>query len=155
MRTFSLKQSQVRRDWFIVDAEGLILGRLSAVVASYLRGKHKPEFSPNMNCGDNVIVINAEKVQVTGNNKLDDHKFYWHTGYPGGIKERSLNDILTGAHPERAIENAVRRMLPKGALGRQMLKNLKVYRGADHPHAGQQPKVLDVASMDSKNVKRS
>ena len=108
-----------------------------------------------MNCGDNVVVINAEKIQVTGNNKLSDHKFYWHTGYPGGIKERSLKDILTGAHPERAIENAVRRMLPKGPLGRQMLKNLKVYRGADHPHAGQQPKVLDVASMNSKNVKRS
>ena len=155
MRTFSLKQSQVKRDWFIVDAEGLILGRLSAVVAAYLRGKHKPEFSPNMNCGDNVVVINAEKIQVTGNNKLKDHKFYWHTGYPGGLKERSLKDILTGAHPERAIENAVRRMLPKGPLGRQMLRNLKVYCGSEHPHAGQQPKVLDVASMNSKNVKRS
>lgn len=153
MRTFSLKESQVKRDWFVVDAEGLILGRLSAVVASYLRGKHKPEFSPNMNCGDNVVVINAEKVQVKGNNKLDDHKFYWHTGYPGGIKERSLKDILTGKHPERVIENAVRRMLPKGPLGRQMLKNLKVYKGSEHPHEGQQPKVLDVASMNSKNVK--
>ena len=92
---------------------------------------------------------------MTGNNKLNDHKFYWHTGYPGGIKERSLKDILTGAHPERAIENAVRRMLPKGPLGRQMLKNLKVYRGAEHPHVGQQPKKLDIASMNSKNVKRS
>lgn len=155
MRTFSLKESQVNRGWFIVDAKDLILGRLSAVVASYLRGKHKPEFSPNMNCGDNVVVINAEKIQVTGNNKLNDHKFYWHTGYPGGIKQRTLKETLTGAHPERAIIDAVRRMLPKGPLGRQMLKGLRVYRGENHPHEGQQPKVLDVASMNSKNIKRS
>ncbi|MBQ3565512.1 MAG: 50S ribosomal protein L13 [Alphaproteobacteria bacterium] len=155
MRTFSLKASQVKKDWLIVDAKDLILGRLSAVVASYLRGKHKPEFSPNMDCGDNVIVINAEKVKVTGNNKLEDHKFYWHTGYPGGIKSRSLKETLTGSHPERAIEDAVRRMLPKGPLGRCMMRNLRVYCGENHPHEGQQPKVLDIASMNVKNVKRS
>ena len=155
MRTFSLKENQVSKNWFIVDAKGLVLGRLSAVVASYLRGKHKPEFSPNMNCGDNVVIVNAEKIQVTGNNKLNDHKFYWHTGYPGGIKERSLNEILTGAHPERAIENAVRRMLPKGPLGRKMMKSLRVYCGENHPHEGQQPKVLDIAAMNSKNTKRN
>ena len=155
MRTFSLKENQVNKNWFIVDAKDLVLGRLSAVVASYLRGKHKPEFSPNMNRGDNVVVVNAEKIQVTGNNKLEDHKFYWHTGYPGGIKERSLKEILTGAHPERAIENAVRRMLPKGPLGRQMMKSLRVYCGENHPHEGQQPKVLDIAAMNSKNTKRN
>ncbi len=155
MRTFSLKESQIKKNWFVVDASNLILGRLATVVASYLRGKNKPEFSPNMDCGDNVIIINAEKVKVTGNNKLDDHKFYWHTGYPGGIKQRSLREILNGAHPERAIENAIRRMLPKGTLGRQMLKNLHVYSGRSHPHIGQQPKVLDIASMNSKNMKRS
>ncbi len=155
MRTFSLKESQIKRNWYVVNADGLILGRLAAVVASYLRGKHKPEFSPNMNCGDNIIVINAEKIKVTGNNKLDDHKFYWHTGYPGGIKQRSLRETLTGAHPERAIEDAVRRMLPKGPLGRQMLKGLRVYCGENHAHEGQQPQVLDVASMNAKNIKRS
>ncbi|MBE6447395.1 MAG: 50S ribosomal protein L13 [Alphaproteobacteria bacterium] len=155
MRTFSLKESQVKKNWLVVDAKGLVLGRLAAVLASYLRGKHKPEFSPNMACGDHMVVINAEQIQVTGNNKMDDHTFYWHTGYPGGIKQRTLREILTGAHPERAIENAVRRMLPKGPLGRQMLRNLHVYCGSEHPHAGQQPKVLDVVSMNGKNVKRS
>jgi len=154
MRTFSLKAQQVKKDWVIVDAKDLILGRLSAVIAHHLRGKHKPEFTPSMDCGDNVIVINAEKIQVTGN-KLEDHVFYWHTGYPGGIKERTLKERLSSKFPERVICKAVERMLPKGPLGRKMLKNLKVYKGEDHPHAGQQPKVLDVASMNAKNVKRS
>jgi large subunit ribosomal protein L13 len=153
MRTFSLKAEQVKKNWFVVDAKDLILGRLSAVIASYLRGKHKPEFTPSMDCGDYVVVINAEKIRVTGH-KLEDHVFYWHTGYPGGIKQRTLKERLNSKFPERVISKTVERMLPKGALGRKMLSNLKVYSGEEHPHAGQQPKVLDVASMNSKNVKR-
>lgn len=154
MRTFSMKADQVKKDWILVDAENLILGRLSAVIASRLRGKHKPEFTPNMDCGDFVVVINAEKIQVTGN-KFEDHKFYWHTGYPGGIKERSIKDRINSKFPERVISKAVERMLPKGPLGRKMLKNLKIYGGSSHPHEAQVPKVLDVASLNSKNVKRS
>ncbi len=154
MRTFSLRADQIKKDWIVVDAKDMILGRLSAVIASYLRGKHKPEFTPSMDCGDYVVVINADKVQVTGN-KMDDHVFYWHTGYPGGIKQRTLKERLSSKFPERVISKAVERMLPKGPLGRQMLRNLKIYSGENHPHAAQQPKVLDVASMNAKNVKRS
>ena len=154
MRTFSLRADQIKKDWVVVDAKDMILGRLSAVIASYLRGKHKPEFTPSMDCGDYVVVINADKVQVTGN-KMDDHVFYWHTGYPGGIKQRTLKERLNSKFPERVISKAVERMLPKGPLGRQMLRNLKIYSGENHPHTAQQPKVLDVASMNAKNVKRS
>lgn len=154
MRTFSLKADQVKKNWVVVDAKDVILGRLSAIIASYLRGKHKPEFTPSMDCGDYVVVVNADKVKVTGN-KMEDHVFYWHTGYPGGIKQRTLKERLTGRFPERVISKSVERMLPKGPLGRQMLKNLKIYSGSEHPHAAQQPKVLDVASMNAKNVKRS
>ncbi len=154
MRTFSLRADQIKKDWVVVDAKDMILGRLSAVIASYLRGKHKPEFTPSMDCGDYVVVINADKIQVTGN-KMDDHVFYWHTGYPGGIKQRTLKERLSSKFPERVISKAVERMLPKGPLGRQMLRNLKIYSGENHPHAAQQPKVLDVASMNAKNVKRS
>jgi large subunit ribosomal protein L13 len=154
MRTFSLKASQIKKDWVLVDAKDLILGRLSAFVASRLRGKHKPEFTPNMDCGDYVVVINAEKIQVTGN-KMEDHVFYWHTGYPGGIKQRTMRERLNSKFPERVLSKAVERMLPKGPLGRQMLKNLKIYGGEDHPHAAQQPKVLDLASMNVKNSRRS
>jgi large subunit ribosomal protein L13 len=153
MRTFSLKAGQIEKNWFVIDAKDLILGRLSAVIAAYLRGKHKPEFTPSMDCGDYVVVVNAEKVQVTGN-KLEDQIFYWHTGYPGGIKQRTVKECLSGRFPERVIGKAVERMLPKGPLGRQMLRNLKIYKGESHPHAGQQPKVLDVASLNPKNVKR-
>jgi large subunit ribosomal protein L13 len=154
MRTFSLKAGQVKKQWVLVDAKDLILGRLSAIVAGYLRGKHKPEFTPSIDCGDYVVVINADKIHVTGN-KLEDHVFYWHTGYPGGIKQRTLRERLNGNHPERVIFKAVERMLPKGALGRRMLKNLKVYSGETHPHAGQQPKIFDIGSLNLKNIKRS
>jgi large subunit ribosomal protein L13 len=154
MRTFSLKAEQVKKDWVVVDANDLVLGRLSAVIASRLRGKHKPEFTPSMDCGDYVIVVNADKIHVTGN-KLEDHVFYWHTGYPGGIKQRTLKERLNGKFPETVIRKAVERMLPKGPLGRQMLRNLKIYAGESHPHTAQQPKILDVSSMNSKNVKRS
>ncbi|MBR1734944.1 MAG: 50S ribosomal protein L13 [Alphaproteobacteria bacterium] len=154
MRTFSLKAAQVQKNWVMIDAKDLILGRLSAVIASHLRGKHKPEFTPSMDCGDYVIVINADKVRVTGN-KLEDQTLYWHTGYPGGLKSRTLKETLASKHPERAITKAVERMLPKGPLGRKMLGNLKIYAGESHPHTAQQPKILDVASMNAKNVKRS
>lgn len=150
MKTFSLKANQVKKDWILIDAENLVLGRLAAIIATRLRGKHKPEFSPNMDCGDNVIVINADKVKVTGK-KLDQSVFYWHTGYPGGIKSRTLRDTLTGKFPERAVIKAVERMLPKNALSRKVLTHLKVYSGPDHPHAAQNAVKLDVSSLNSKN----
>lgn len=152
MRTFSVKSSEIKKDWILIDAEGLVLGRLSAIVASRLRGKHKATFTPHMDNGDNVIVINADKIKVTGN-KLDDSRFYWHTGYPGGIKSRSVRETLNSKFPERVLLKAVERMLPKGPLGRKMLGNLKAYAGAEHPHTAQQPTVLDIASMNKKNVR--
>lgn len=154
MRTFSLKAGQIQKDWIVIDAKDLILGRLSSLIASYLRGKHKPEFTPSMDCGDYVIVVNAEKIHLTGN-KMENDIFYWHTGYPGGIKQRTMRERLESKFPERVISKAVERMLPKGSLGRKMLRNLKIYAGENHPHAAQQPKVFDVASLNSKNVKRS
>jgi large subunit ribosomal protein L13 len=154
MRTFSLKAGQIKKDWVVIDAKDLVLGRLSALIAGRLRGKHKPEFTPSMDCGDYVVVINADKIHVTGN-KMEDHVFHWHTGYPGGIKQRTLRERLNSKFPERVICKTVERMLPKGPLGRQMMKNLKVYSGDSHPHAAQQPKILDVASMNSKNLKRN
>jgi large subunit ribosomal protein L13 len=153
MRTFSLKTEEVKKNWVIVDAKDVVLGRLSAIIATHLRGKHKPEFTPHVDCGDYVVVVNAEKIHLTGN-KLNDDVFYWHTGYPGGIKQRTMKERLVGKFPERVISKAVERMLPKGPLGRQMLRNLKVYAGEEHPHSAQQPKILDISS-NSKNIKRS
>ncbi|MBB3065758.1 MULTISPECIES: 50S ribosomal protein L13 [Limibacillus] len=153
MKTYSAKPAEVEKKWFVVDAEGVVLGRLASQIALILRGKHKPTFTPHVDCGDHVVVINAEKVQMTGK-KWDDKKFFWHTGHPGGIKERSMGQILSGAHPERVVLKAVERMVPSGPLGRQQMKNLRVYAGSDHPHEAQQPTVLDIASMNPKN-KRS
>ncbi len=153
MKTYSMKASEIDKKWYVVDAEGLVLGRMAAIIAKMLRGKHKPAYTPHMDCGDNVIVINAEKVALTGK-KRDDKIYYWHTGYPGGIKERTAGKILEGKTPERVVIKAVQRMLPRGPLGRQQLSNLKVCVGPDHPHEAQQPEVLDIASMNSKN-KRS
>ena len=150
MKTYSAKPSEVTKKWVVIDAENLVLGRLACIVANRLRGKHKPTFTAHIDCGDNVIVVNAEKVKVTGR-KLADRKFYWHTGYPGGIKERSLGQTLSGRHPERAIIKAVERMVPRGPLGRQQMKNLRVYAGPDHRHEAQTPETLDVASMNRKN----
>ena len=150
MSTYSAKPSEVERKWLIVDAEDVVLGRLASIIAMRLRGKHKPMFTTNIDCGDHVIVINAEKVKLTGN-KANADIFYWHTGYPGGIKGRSKGEILAGKHPERVVEKAVERMLPKGVLGREQLKKLRVYAGAEHPHEAQQPEVLDVANMNPKN----
>jgi len=153
MKTFNLKPTDIEKKWYAVDADGLVLGRLASILANILRGKNKPTFTPHMDCGDHVVVINAEKVKLTGNKRQDDI-FYWHTGYPGGIKGRSKGQILDGKYPERVIEKAVERMVPRGPLGRKVMTHLKVYKGAAHPHEAQQPVALDVAAMNPKN-KRS
>ena len=153
MKTYSAKPSEIEKKWLVIDADGVVLGRLAAQVARLLRGKHKPTFTPHMDCGDNVIVINAEKVRLTGN-KTADKVYYWHTGYPGGIKERTAGQILDGKHPGRVIEKAVERMITRNRLGRQQMKNLRVYAGAEHPHEAQKPELVDLASWNPKN-KRS
>jgi large subunit ribosomal protein L13 len=153
MKTYSAKPTEVTAKWWLVDAEDIVLGRLASEVARRLRGKHKPMFTPHIDCGDNIIVVNAEKVKLTGR-KLNDKTYYWHTGYPGGIKSRTAAQIMNGAHPERIVEKAVQRMLPKGPLGRQQFRKLKVYVGAEHPHVAQSPEPLDLAAMNPKN-KRS
>jgi large subunit ribosomal protein L13 len=153
MKTFSATPSDIEKKWILIDAEGVVLGRLASQVAKILRGKHKPSFTPHMDCGDNVIVINAEKVKLTGK-KLTDKKFYWHTGHPGGIKERTMGQILGGDYPERVVVKAVERMITRNNLGRQQMKNLRVYAGSTHPHEAQQPQVLDLQAMNPKN-KRS
>jgi large subunit ribosomal protein L13 len=150
MRTYSPKAAELTKKWIVIDAEDLVLGRLASIVANRLRGKHKPTFAAHMDCGDHVVIVNAEKVKLTGR-KLTDRRFYWHTGYPGGIKDRTMGQILSSAHPERVIIKAVERMVPRGPLGRQQMKNLRVYAGATHPHAAQQPEPLDVAAMNRKN----
>lgn len=150
MKTYAAKPQDIEKKWYIIDAEDVVLGRLASVIALRLRGKHKPIFTPHVDCGDNIIVINAEKVRLTGRKREQD-MFYWHTGYPGGIKSRSKGQILDGAHPNRVLEKAVQRMLPKGPLGRRVLGNLRVYAGTEHPHEAQKPEVLDVASMNPKN----
>lgn len=149
-QTTSVKLADVEKKWFVVDAEGVILGRLASVVASRLRGKHTPSFTPHVDTGDNIIVVNADKVVLTGR-KRDHDVFFWHTGHPGGIKQRTKGQILDGKHPERVVEKAIERMLPKTKLGRAVLKNLRVYAGATHEHEAQNPTVLDVASMNEKN----
>jgi large subunit ribosomal protein L13 len=152
MRTYSAKPSDIEKKWILVDAEGVVLGRLASIIAKYLRGKHKPSFTPHMDCGDNIIVINAEKVKLTGN-KRAQKTYYWHTGYPGGIKSRTAAKLLDGDHPERVVSKAVERMITRGPLGRQQMSNLRVYAGAVHPHEAQQPEVLDVAAMNPKNAR--
>ena len=150
MKTYSAKPSDIERKWYVVDADGLVLGRMAAVIATRLRGKHKTIYTPHMDCGDNVIVINAEKVKLTGN-KRADKTYYWHTGYPGGIKSRTAGSILDGNHPERVVEKAVERMVSRNSLGRKQMTKLHVYAGSEHPHDAQQPEVLNVAAMNSKN----
>lgn len=152
MATYSAKAKEISKKWIVVDAAGLVVGRAASIIALRLRGKHKPTFTPHMDCGDNVIVINAAKVKFTGN-KLQDKVYYHHTGYPGGIKERVAGKILVGQFPERVMEKAVERMLPRGPLGRKQLGNLHVYAGAEHPHTAQKPEVLDIKSMNKKNTK--
>jgi large subunit ribosomal protein L13 len=152
MKTFSATPADIDKKWIIIDAEGVVLGRLATIVANRLRGKHKPSFTPHMDMGDNVIVVNADKIQLTGR-KRSDKRFYWHTGYPGGIKSRTMEEILEGDYPERVVTKAVQRMLPGGKLSRKQMTNLRVYAGTDHPHEAQQPEVLDVKSMNSKNTR--
>jgi len=153
MKTYSAKPSEIERNWYVIDADGVVLGRMAAIIATRLRGKHKTTYTPHMDCGDNIIVINAEKVKLTGN-KRTDKTYYWHTGYPGGIKSRTAGAILEGKQPERVVEKAVERMVSRNPLGRRQMKKLHVYAGDKHPHESQQPKVLNVAAMNSKN-KRS
>jgi len=148
--TLSLKPAEVKKDWVLIDAEGVVLGRLASIIAMRLRGKHKPQFTPHVDCGDNVVVVNAAKVRITGN-KAEQSVFYWHTGYPGGIKGRTIKQRLESAHPERVVQKAVERMITRGPLQRRQMKHLYVYGGAEHPHAGQAPKPLDVAAMNPKN----
>jgi large subunit ribosomal protein L13 len=150
--TLSLKPAEVTKGWTLIDADGLVLGRLASIVAARLRGKHKPQFTPHVDCGDNIVIINAARVRVTGK-KADQSVFYYHTGYPGGIKGRSVRTILDGRHPERVIEKAVERMITRGPLQRAQMKHLYIYAGAEHPHDGQQPQPLDVASMNRKNTR--
>jgi large subunit ribosomal protein L13 len=142
MKTFTPKPQDIQRDWHVVDAQDMILGRLASTIATRLRGKHKPEFAPHVDNGDFIVVVNAEKIRVTGN-KMVEKKYYRHSGYPGGIKERSLQEVLA-KHPERVITMAVKGMLPRNRLGRALLKKLKVYAGTEHPHAAQKPQPLDV-----------
>ncbi|HYZ33906.1 MAG TPA: 50S ribosomal protein L13 [Crenalkalicoccus sp.] len=149
--TRSLKPAEVQKAWVVIDAEGLVLGRLAAFVANRLRGKHKPQFTPHVDCGDHVVVVNARKVRVTGQ-KAEQSVFYWHTGYPGGIKGRTLRERLQSRYPERVVEKAVERMISRGPLGRRQMKNLHIYGGSEHPHAGQQPTPLDVGAMNRKNL---
>ena len=153
MKTFSIKASEIDKKWFVIDATDLVLGRLATIVANRLRGKHKPEFTPHMDCGDYIIIVNAEKVKVTGN-KMTDKVFYWHTNHPGGIKERTVQETLRSKQPERLIKKAVERMIARGPLARQQMSNLHLYAGPEHPHAAQQPVALDVAAMNSKNVRK-
>tara|TARA_B100000676_G_scaffold308168_1_gene368355 strand:+ start:387 stop:860 length:474 start_codon:yes stop_codon:yes gene_type:complete len=154
MKTYSAKVSELDKQWLIIDAEDVVLGRLAAEVATRLRGKHKPTYTPNMDCGDNIIVINAERVKLTGR-KLENKHYFWHTGYPGGIKSRTAGKLLSGKTPETVVKNAVKRMIPKGPLGKQQLGNLKVYAGAEHPHEAQKPKVLDLSVINPKNKRNS
>ena len=150
MKTYSAKPKDVERKWYVVDADGVVLGRLASVVATRLRGKHKPIFTPHIDCGDNIIVVNAGKVRLTGN-KLSQRRYHWHTGYPGGIKSRTVGEILEGKHPERVVFKAVERMISRNRLGRQQMRKLHVYASPEHPHEAQQPQVLDVAAMNPKN----
>ena len=151
MKTYSATPADIEKKWIMSDAEGVVLGRLASIVAMRLRGKHKASFTPHMDCGDNVIIINAEKVQITGNKRQEN--YYWHTGYPGGIKSRTKEEILEGDHPERVLMRAVKRMLPSNRLSRKQMTNLRIYAGSEHPHEAQAPEVLDVKSMNSKNTR--
>ena len=145
-QTKSANASNVSKKWLLVDAEDVVLGRLATTVSNLLRGKHKSNYTPHVDCGDNVIIINAEKIKLTGN-KLNDKTYYWHTGYPGGIKSRTAKKILEGKFPDRIIRLAVKRMIPKGPLGSQQISNMKVYNGSAHPHDAQAPEKLDISEL--------
>ena len=152
MTTYSAKPAEVEKKWVLIDAKGLVVGRLATLVSMRLRGKHRPTYTPHVDDGDNVIIINAAKVVLTGR-KRERKVYYHHTGFIGGIKERSAKSILEGRFPERVVEKAVERMIPRGPLGRVQMGNLRVYGGADHPHEAQSPEKLDVAKMNRKNMR--
>jgi large subunit ribosomal protein L13 len=152
MTTFVAKPAEIQKKWVMIDAAGLVVGRLASIVAMHLRGKHLPIYTPHVDCGDNVIIVNAAKVVLTGR-KRERKVYHHHTGFIGGIKERTARSILEGKFPERVVEKAVERMLPRGPLGRQQLGNLRVYPGPDHPHAAQSPEPLNVAAMNRKNAR--
>lgn len=151
-QTYSAKPSEIERKWWLIDAEDLVVGRVSTIIANILRGKHKPTFSPNLDCGDHVVVINAEKIKLTGK-KFADKTYYWHTGHPGGIKERTARQILEGNFPERVLENSVSKMISRGPLQRDIMTKLHIYAGPEHKHQGQNPQVMDIAAMNRKNKK--
>lgn len=153
MKTYSAKPEDITRNWYIIDAKDLVTGRLAVKISQLIRGKHKPIYTPHIDCGDNVIVINADKVRFTGK-KLSDKKYYRHTGFPGGIKETNPETLLNGRFPERVLHMAVKRMLPSGPLGRAQFRKLHIYAGDTHPHEAQKPQVLDFAAENTKN-KRS
>jgi large subunit ribosomal protein L13 len=154
MNTYSAKPTEIERKWCVVDAKGLVLGRMASIISMRLRGKHKPTYTPHMDCGDHIIVINADKIQLTGR-KRSDKVYYRHTGYPGGIKSRTAGQILEGAHPERVVIKAIERMISRNPLGIQQMRKLHVYVGTDHPHEAQNPEVLDIAAMNPKNTRRA
>ena len=150
MKTVSLKASNSDKKWVVIDADGLVLGRLASIVALRLRGKHRPDYTPHVDCGDNIVVVNADKVRLTGK-KLTDKVYYRHTGYPGGIKSDTAGEILGGRFPERVVTKAVERMIPRTPLGRQQMRNLRVYAGPEHPHQSQNPEPLDIGALNPKN----
>jgi large subunit ribosomal protein L13 len=152
MSTYVAKPGEVEKKWVLIDGNGLVVGRLASLIAVRLRGKHKATYTPHVDTGDNVVVINAEKVVFTGN-KTEDKIYQWHTGYPGGLKERRPRQILASKFPERILEKAVERMLKRGPLQRKLMRNLKVYAGSTHPHEAQKPEPLDVKALNSKNVR--
>jgi large subunit ribosomal protein L13 len=152
-KTYSAKPADIEKRWILINAEGLVVGRLAAIIATRLRGKHLPHFTPHVDCGDHVVVVNADKVVFTGN-KMMGKIYYWHTGHPGGVKQRTPAQILGGRYPERVLEKAVERMLPKESpLARAQMTHLKIYAGAEHPHQAQSPVPLDVGAMNVKNMR--
>jgi large subunit ribosomal protein L13 len=155
-RTYAMRKEDIKKDWILIDATDLVLGRLASTIAMVLRGKHKPTFTPHVDCGDNIVVINADKIHITGNkmDRKDGKVYYRHTGYPGGIKSVTAGKILEGKHPERVLWYAVRRMITRNKLSNKQMANLHIYGGSEHPHAAQQPKLFDFAGINSKNVKR-
>lgn len=152
LKTYAAKPSEIERKWWLIDAENLVVGRLSTIVANIIRGKHKPTFTPNLDCGDHVVIINADKVKLTGK-KYEEKLYYWHTGYPGGIKNRTARQIIEGKFPERVLESSISRMISRGPLQRDIMLKLHIYKGNEHKHQGQAPQKLDIAAMNRKNVK--
>merc|ERR1712072_1546264 len=150
---YSLKKSEIKRKWILINAENLILGRLASIVALKLRGKDKPEFTPHVDCGDCIVIINAEKIHLT-KSKKEKKTYFWHTGFPGGIKKITTKEILNGKYPERILIKAIQRMLPKNKLANKQMKNLKIYKGNNHPHKAQNPSNINIEKLNNKNSKR-